>query len=794
VTSGNEGHGVEIAGTDSKDNIVQNNFIGTNREGDAPLGNAGNGILIREAPRNAIGDTLLTYNLISGNIRNGVEISGINASANQVQGNMIGLNAAGTSALSNGQDGVRIDGAPGNLIGGKTLSGELGANLISGNAGNGMAITGAAATGNRVQGNLIGVDQTGASSVGNLQNGVLVDNAPNTLIGGPRGSGAGNLISGNILHGVAIKGSGATGTQVQGNDIGTDAAGSAAIGNGRNGILIDNAPGNAIGGSRTNEFGNVVSGNVLNGVEISGAGATGNLIQANEIGTNLTGVTDLGNDGHGVAVTQFASGNTIGGVEADVFNRILWNRQDGVSIASGTGNRILSNRIFRNSGLGIDLGDNGVTMNDPGDTDSGANHLQNFPALSVSGGKIFATLNSTPSQEFRLEFFSNAVSDPTNYGEGQSFLKSLAVTTGPGGTVTVDTGLSGTFISATATGPEGSTSEFSACLSTTVQYDYGDAPLPYPTPKASNGAYHAIISPLYLGSAVDGEPDGQPDAGALGDDKNSVDDEDGVIFPPAIMKGGTAQINIIASGNGLLNAWIDFNADGDWADAGEKVFSNLPLVFGTNALSFVVPESAALGFTFSRFRFSTQSGLSFTGGAQDGEVEDYRIEITALDTDGDGIPDSIEEGSCTSPTDPDSDGDGLWDGVEDANRNGILDPGETDPCHFDTDRDGMPDGYEKANGHDPLKDDSRLDADGDGYSNLREYFSGTDPQDGMEIPPVISDGDQDDDVDGSDLARLAVEFGTKDCISVRCGGDLDQDGDVDEVDLLFFSEEFGIAD
>lgn len=794
VISGNDGHGIEIVGTTSKDNIVQSNFIGTNREGSAALGNTGNGILIREAPRNAIGNTLLTYNLISGNIANGIEISGGTANGNQVQGNIIGLNAAGTSALSNGQDGVKIDGAPGCIIGGKTATGQPGGNLVSGNAANGVAITGAGASGTQVQGNLIGTDQIGIAGVGNLQNGVLVENAPNTLIGGPRGSGLGNLISGNILHGVAISGLSASSTKVQGNDIGTNSAVSAALGNGRNGILLDNAPGNMIGGSRASAFGNVLSGNGTNGVEISGAGATGNQIQGNEIGTNLMSVLDLGNGEHGIEITQLAAENAIGGETLDLSNTIVWNHRDGVSVASGTGNRILSNRIYRNGGLGIDLGDDGITPNDSGDPDAGANHLQNFPTLTLSSGTILAALNSAPSTQYRFEFFSNSVCDPTGHGEGQTLQKFMTATTGADGRVSFDTGLTGAFISATATAPDGCTSEFSPCVSTIVQYDYGDAPSPYPTLSSSNGAYHAIASPLYLGTSVDSEADGQPHLNALGDDNNTSDDEDGVLFPAVLMQGKTADITIVASGNGWLNAWIDFNGDGDWADAGEHVFVDRGLLSGANPLSFQVPQDAAPGTAFARFRFGSQTGLGFTGGAVDGEVEDYVLEMVTIDTDGDGIPDSIEESSCTSPTDPDSDDDGLWDGVEDVNHDGVLDPGETDPCHFDTDGDGMPDGYEVAKGLDPLKDDARLDADGDGYSNFREYLSGTDPQLAGDVPPVISDLDQDADVDGSDLADLASELGAQDCSVVPCVSDLDQDGDVDELDLFFFTEEFGLID
>lgn len=93
--------------------------------------------------------------------------------------------------------------------------------------------------------------------------------------------------------------------------------------------------------------------------------------------------------------------------------------------------------------------------------------------------------------------------------------------------------------------------------------------------------------------------------------------------------GQPATIQVVASTNGLLNAWLDFNAAGSWADAGDQIFTNKPLVGGTNLLSVTVPSSALhTNSTFARFRFSSASGLSYTNLAPDGEVEDYQVSIT----------------------------------------------------------------------------------------------------------------------------------------------------------------------
>jgi hypothetical protein len=162
--------------------------------------------------------------------------------------------------------------------------------------------------------------------------------------------------------------------------------------------------------------------------------------------------------------------------------------------------------------------------------------------------------------------------------------------------------------------------------------DYGDAPDPtYPTLLAANGARHAIDGTTYLGTAVDGDPDGQPTAGADGDDLDGTDDEDGVIFTTGLGAGLTAFLDVEASAIGLLNAWIDFNGDGDWADAGEQIFTDEALVAGVNPLSFAVPPAAVPGTSFARFRFDSSGGLSYDGPAFDGEVEDHPIAIQEID-------------------------------------------------------------------------------------------------------------------------------------------------------------------
>ena len=158
--------------------------------------------------------------------------------------------------------------------------------------------------------------------------------------------------------------------------------------------------------------------------------------------------------------------------------------------------------------------------------------------------------------------------------------------------------------------------------------DWGDAPdAPYPTLAASGGAFHEIVPGFFLGAKVDSEPDGFASPDALGDDlTDRSDDEDGVFFLDPLSVGAAADIEVIASAPGLLDAWIDFDASGSW-DPGEQIAVSTPLIAGSNIITVAVPSEVDLATTFARFRLSSTGGLSPDGRAIDGEVEDYAVEI-----------------------------------------------------------------------------------------------------------------------------------------------------------------------
>ncbi|MBA3650959.1 MAG: hypothetical protein H0W66_05645, partial [Chthoniobacterales bacterium] len=128
--------------------------------------------------------------------------------------------------------------------------------------------------------------------------------------------------------------------------------------------------------------------------------------------------------------------------------------------------------------LGIDLGTDGVSLNDLGDGDSGPNNLQNFPrvaTVTATGGNVAISgfLNSRPNTAYRIEFFANDVADPSGFGEGQTFLGSADVTTDGVGNNAFDVsfpfaGLVNV-VTATATDPDGNTSEFSHAFGIKLQ-------------------------------------------------------------------------------------------------------------------------------------------------------------------------------------------------------------------------------------------------------------------------------------------------------------------------------------
>jgi CSLREA domain-containing protein len=475
LISGN-GVGVRIVGNGADGNTVVGNLIGTQANGTTALANGSGVSVASSADNTTVGGTTSTLrNVISGNVSRGVEFVDTGTSANLVQGNYIGTDITGSADLGNGGTGVYMANAPSNTIGGAVAAAR---NLISGNNRHGVEFLGSGATGNQVQGNFIGTDVTGTVDLGNAGTGVYLNATAANTIGGTA-PGAGNLISGNNSHGVEII-TGLGGSQVQGNFIGTDITGTVDLGNAGNGVFLYSAHSHTIGGTVAAAR-NLISGNDGDGVTLYSFGSQLNQVQGNFIGTTINGMDALGNSWHGVSVLATANNNTIGGTAMGSGNTIAFNGLDGVFVESEMGNRIESNSIFSNGGLGIDLSPDGVTANDPGDPDLGANNGQNFPVLTVvmisNAGDLMVeySVDSTTSDsayDLRIEFFE---ADSAASGEGRRF---LGVDTYPAaqaqGARIVSLGnaaslgvVMGDSIVVTATDANGNTSEFSAVATAT---------------------------------------------------------------------------------------------------------------------------------------------------------------------------------------------------------------------------------------------------------------------------------------------------------------------------------------
>jgi titin len=535
VIAGNDASGIYLFGPDSTGNVVQGNYLGTDVSGSLALSNTANGITISGAPSNLIGGTASgAGNVILANTEAGIFITGSTATNNLVQGNSIGGGTAGGQTLGNGYAGLTIADAGGNIIGG-TVAGA--GNVISGNRQDGIFVTNS--TGTVVQGNRIGTDSTGTAALRNVFNGIMIGGGSSNLIGGIA-SGAGNVISGNLGNGISLQG-GTTANLIQGNYIGTDVSGGTVVSNGLAGVLIQSA-GNTLGGA-SKGAGNVISGNGSAGVCLIGSGATGNVIQGNKVGTDVyglkglgnyyqgiyvqgastntlggaspgagnlisanyegiwltnasswnviqgnwlgtagDGISDLGNIEYGVICDAGANHNLIGGTAPGAGNRIAYSQAvqgfgnyAGVRVRDGAANNaILGNSIFANAGLGIDLGPYGVKPNMPCDANTSglANLGQNYPVLTQAlsgpyGTGIRGTLDSRPNAVFLLEFFADALPAPSGYGQGQLWLGDKTVVTGADCTTAFVALLTnpvpaGYVITATATDAANNTSDFAA--------------------------------------------------------------------------------------------------------------------------------------------------------------------------------------------------------------------------------------------------------------------------------------------------------------------------------------------
>lgn len=478
------GAGIKIS-TGAMRTLVFSNHIGVDPSGLIARGNGQFGVWIQEGSEgNRIGTDgngardAAERNIIGGSVRfHGVWILGNN---NVVAGNYIGVGIDGVTPLGNNFDGVMVqNGAAGNRIGtdGSGANDANERNIISANGQRGVALV-AAGTGNKVSGNYIGTTANGLAALGNMAAGINNTNTPGTIVGTDSSTddfnaNERNVISGNGAIGVNVSGANTTSIIIAGNYIGVGADGLTAVPNDKTGIsLLSAATGARVGTNADGNYDvlerNVISANEINGIEIFFAGTSNHVVAGNYIGVGIDGTTALPNSNNGVTV-DVADNNLVGsnldGVRDDVEgnlirsnadagvrvansvnvmiakNRVVSNSGNGVEVtgANSRGVKILGNSIDANGGLGIDLGDDGVTANDQFDADVGPNDFQNFPVITniTASGAVTASIQSGASKRYRIEFFANSQRDPSLHGEGEQSLGTTAVTTNATGDATI---------------------------------------------------------------------------------------------------------------------------------------------------------------------------------------------------------------------------------------------------------------------------------------------------------------------------------------------------------------------
>ena len=163
--------------------------------------------------------------------------------------------------------------------------------------------------------------------------------------------------------------------------------------------------------------------------------------------------------------------------------------------------------------------------------------------------------------------------------------------------------------------------------STLTPQDFSDAPASFGNP------IHDNVAGVRIGATNTSETVRYANANAVGDTG-----DDGVTISAGLIQAqpGSATVTVTGAG-GFLSAWVDWNGNGSFADAGEQIATNIRdnqtgdtnAATGIIGIAFTVPALATTTQTFARFRWSLQSGQdASTTVAPNGEVEDYALTIT----------------------------------------------------------------------------------------------------------------------------------------------------------------------
>lgn len=445
-----------ISLSNSSGNVLTCNIIGLDADGETVKGNVSRGIDLEAGSANNTigGENAVDKNIISSSSR-GIGIK--NSNNTTIRGNYIGTNKSGVSAKGN-IVGIEIDSSSNTVIGNSNASSLpssciSGCNLVSGNSSAGISFVkgSTASDSNTIKANYIGTNQTGTGEIVNYDGIRIIKSNTDTVE-------YNLLVSTNSnIYAYSSTGANLTGLNINNNIIGTDKTATTKLIDSSYGVVMFASQGSSLTSSNINS--NVIGGSVRGaGVYVYGPGLSDLTIKSNYIGTNSSSA-NLGNKQGIYFVFPESSSITIGGTDISDKNEIAYNTNygiylsntsnsmirknkifsntdDGIAIIgnnTSVNNTIIENSIYNNGGLGINhrtATSDGVTYNDPGDTDStlagdGPNDLQNYPVLTkalYSGSTLtlYGGFQSRVDKYYRLDFYSSSSSDPSGFGEGEN--------------------------------------------------------------------------------------------------------------------------------------------------------------------------------------------------------------------------------------------------------------------------------------------------------------------------------------------------------------------------------------
>ncbi|MCU0430351.1 MAG: hypothetical protein MUF42_10320 [Cytophagaceae bacterium] len=377
LVSGNTLSGMNIT-TASHRAIIRSNIVGLNILG-AALGNQQHGIYIDASNTCVLGGTnFIDRNVISsnGNVagENGVSIT--NSNNHIIKANFIGTDLNGLASRPNFSAGLSMNVSTGNVIGGATLAER---NVCSANGSFGIFLNDV--DNSLLAGNYLGTDSTGNAALGNTISGLIA-----------QGGCSGLTIQSNVVSangGVGMDMNSISNSFIYGNHAGVGLNGLTDLGNGTIGMRVGGGTNNVVGGVAVGQR-NIISGNGNHGLYLDYT--SGNIVRANYIGCDITGLIAVPNNNSGIMLMEGADNNTVGGTGIGEGNVTCCSvAEDGIRIQISSGNTVYGNLIGVNKDGNISPGfgnaHNGVFMVSYG-------YLSNVASNNVIGGLLAGQANT----------------------------------------------------------------------------------------------------------------------------------------------------------------------------------------------------------------------------------------------------------------------------------------------------------------------------------------------------------------------------------------------------------------